>query len=61
MSMLINLANLEGVEEEAIEIAKAIKAERDKIQDELSKLNTGYVGAEGGRIESSMQGCKSKA
>ena len=47
-------------EEEAIEIAKAIKAERDKIQDELSKLNTGYVGAEGGRIESSMQAAKAK-
>ena len=38
-------------EEEAIKIAQAIKSERDKIQEELSKLNTGYVGAEGGRIE----------
>ena len=47
-------------EEEALEIAKAIKADRDKIQDELSKINTGYVGAEGGRIESSMEAAKAK-
>lgn len=47
-------------EEEALEIAKAIKADRDKIQEELSKLNTGYVGAEGGRIESSMEAAKAK-
>ena len=47
-------------EEEALEIAKAIKADRDKIKDELSKLNTGYVGAEGGRIESSMEAAKAK-
>ena len=47
-------------EEEAIKIAQAIKSERDKIQEELSKLNTGYVGAEGGRIESSMEAAKSK-
>jgi hypothetical protein len=47
-------------EEEALEIAKAIKADRDKIQDELSKLNTGYVGAEGGRIESSMEAAKAR-
>ena len=47
-------------EEEALEIAKAIKADRDKIQEELSKINTGYVGAEGGRIESSMEAAKAK-
>ena len=47
-------------EEEAIKIAQAIKSERDKIQEELSKLNTGYVGAEGGRIESSMEAAKAK-
>ena len=37
-------------EEEAIKIAQAIKNERDKIKEELSALNTGYVNAEGGRI-----------
>ena len=47
-------------EEEAIKIAQAFKSERDKIQEELSKLNTGYVGAEGGRIESSMEAAKAK-
>lgn len=47
-------------EEEAIKIAKAIKSERDKIQEELSKINTGYVGAEGGRIQSSMEAAKAK-
>ena len=47
-------------EEEAIKIAQAIKSERDKIQEELYKLNTGYVGAEGGRIESSMEAAKAK-
>jgi hypothetical protein len=30
-------------EEEAIAIAQAIKTERDKIQEELGKLNSGYV------------------
>jgi hypothetical protein len=47
-------------EEEAIKIAQAIKSERDKVKEELSKLSTGYVGAEGGRIESSMEAAKSK-
>ena len=47
-------------EEEAIKIAQVLKSERDKVQQELSKLNTGYVGAEGGRIESSMEAAKAK-
>jgi hypothetical protein len=47
-------------EEEAIKIAQVLKSERDKVQEELSKLNTGYVGAEGGRIESSMEAAKAK-
>ncbi len=47
-------------EEEAIKIAQVLKSERDKVQQELSKLNTGYVGAEGGRIQSSMEAAKAK-
>jgi hypothetical protein len=47
-------------EEEAIKIAQAIKAERDKIQDELQKLNSGYVNEMGGRLTGSMEAAKAK-
>ena len=47
-------------EEEAIKIAQAIKEERDKIKQELSNLNAGYVNAEGGRISGSMEAAKAK-
>ena len=47
-------------EEEAIKIAQVLKSERDKVQQELSKLNTGYVGAEVARIESYMEAAKAK-
>ncbi len=47
-------------EEEAIKIAQAIKAERDKIQDELGKLNSGYVNEMGGRLTGSMEAAKAK-
>src|SRR5210317_1021375 len=47
-------------EEEAIEIAQAIKAERDKIKDELGKLNSGYVTEMGGRLTGSMEAAKAK-
>ena len=47
-------------EEEAIKIAQAIKDERDKIKQELSNLNAGYVNAEGGRISGSMEAAKAK-
>ena len=36
------------------------KNERDKIKEELSALNTGYVNAEGGRITGSMEAAKAK-
>jgi len=47
-------------EEEAIAIAQAIKAERDKIKDELGKLNSGYVNEMGGRLTGSMEAAKAK-
>jgi hypothetical protein len=47
-------------EEEAIQIAQAIKAERDKIQEELGKLNSGYVNEMGGRLTGSIEAAKSK-
>lgn len=47
-------------EEEAIKIAQAIKSERDKIQDELGKLNSGYVNEMGGRLTGSMEAAKAK-
>jgi hypothetical protein len=47
-------------EEEAIKIAQAIKLERDKVQDELSKLNSGYVNEMGGRLTGSMEAAKAK-
>ena len=47
-------------EEEAIKIAQAIKSERDKVQDELSKLNSGYVNEMGGRLTGSMEAAKAK-
>ena len=47
-------------EEEAIKIAQAIKAERDKIQEELGKLNSGYVNEMGGRLTGSMEAAKAK-
>ena len=47
-------------EEEAIAIAQAIKAERDKIKDELGKLNSGYVTEMGGRLTGSMEAAKAK-
>jgi len=47
-------------EEEAIQIAQAIKAERDKIQEELGKLNSGYVNEMGGRLTGSMEAAKAK-
>jgi len=47
-------------EEEAIAIAQAIKAERDKIQEELGKLNSGYVTEMGGRLTGSMEAAKAK-
>ena len=47
-------------EEEAIQIAQAIKAERDKIQEELGKLNSGYVTEMGGRLTGSMEAAKAK-
>jgi hypothetical protein len=47
-------------EEEAIQIAQAIKAERDKIKDELGKLNSGYVNEMGGRLTGSIEVAKSK-
>jgi len=47
-------------EEEAIAIAQAIKSERDKIQDELQKLNSGYVNEFGGRLTGSMEAAKAK-
>ena len=47
-------------EEEAISIAQAIKTERDKIQEELGKLNSGYVTEMGGRLTGSMEAAKAK-
>jgi len=47
-------------EEEAIKVAQAIKADRDKIQEELGKLNTGYVSEMGGRLTNSMEAAKAK-
>lgn len=47
-------------EEEAINIAQAIKEERDKVQEELSKLNSGYVNEMGGRLTGSMEAAKAK-
>ena len=47
-------------EEEAIAIAQAIKAERDKIKEELGKLNSGYVNEMGGRLTGSMEAAKAK-
>ena len=47
-------------EEEAIQIAQAIKAERDKIQEELGQLNSGYVTEMGGRLTGSMEAAKAK-
>jgi len=47
-------------EEEAIKIAQAIKSERDKIQEELGKLNSGYVNEMGGRLTGSMEAAKAK-
>jgi hypothetical protein len=47
-------------EEEAIAIAQAIKAERDKIQEELGRLNSGYVTEMGGRLTGSMEAAKAK-
>jgi hypothetical protein len=47
-------------EEEAIKIAQAIKNERDKIQEELQKLNSGYVNEMGGRLTGSMEAAKAK-
>ena len=47
-------------EEEAIAIAQAIKAERDKIKEELGKLNSGYVTEMGGRLTGSMEAAKAK-
>jgi len=47
-------------EEEAIKIAQAIKSERDKIQEELGKLNSGYVNEMGGRLTGSVEVAKAK-
>ena len=47
-------------EEEAIKVAQAIKADRDKIQEELGKLNSGYVSEMGGRLTNSMEAAKAK-
>ena len=47
-------------EEEAIAIAEAIKADRDKIQEEFRKLNSGYVNEFGGRLTGSMEAAKAK-
>ena len=47
-------------EEEAINIAQAIKEERDKVQEELSKINSGYVNEMGGRLTGSMEAAKAK-
>ena len=47
-------------EEEAIKVAQAIKADRDKIQEELGKINTGYVSEMGGRLTNSMEAAKAK-
>ena len=47
-------------EEEAIKIAQAIKSERDKIQEELGKLNSGYVNEMGGRLTGSVEAAKAK-
>jgi len=47
-------------EEEAIKIAQAIKDERDKVQEELSKINSGYVNEMGGRLTGSMEAAKAK-
>ena len=47
-------------EEEAIKIAQAIKNERDKIQEELQKLNSGYVNEMGGRLTGSLEAAKAK-
>ena len=47
-------------EEEAINIAQAIKDERDKVQEELSKINSGYVNEMGGRLTGSMEAAKAK-
>ncbi len=47
-------------EEEAIAIAQAIKAERDKIKQELSQLNTGYMSEFGGRVTGSLEAAKAK-
>lgn len=47
-------------EEEAIKVAQAIKADRDKIQEELSKLNSGYMSEMDGRLTNSMEAAKAK-
>jgi predicted nucleic acid-binding Zn-ribbon protein len=52
--------NLDDVKKKQYTIAQAIKAERDKIKDELGKLNSGYVNEMGGRLTGSMEAAKSK-
>lgn len=47
-------------EEEAIQIAKAIKEERDKIKSQLTQTNEGYFNEFGGRLTNSMEAAKSK-
>ena len=47
-------------EEEAIKVAQAIKADRDKIQEELGKLNSGYMSEMDGRLTNSMEAAKAK-
>ena len=47
-------------EEEAIQIAKAIKEERDKIKAQLTQTNEGYFNEFGGRLTNSMEAAKSK-
>lgn len=47
-------------EEEAIKVAQAIKVDRDKIQEELGKLNSGYMSEMDGRLTNSMEAAKAK-
>ena len=47
-------------EEEAINIAQAIKNERDKVKATLEQLNKGYVDEMGGRVTGSLSAAKAK-
>ena len=60
MNMPINLGESRRREEEAIKVAQAIKADRDKIQEELGKLNSGYMSEMDGRLTNSMEATKAK-